>query len=177
MTAHISLTNGKQVLVDASDHAKLSNLRWQENRGRGHTSYAVTYDRSLKPARMVTMHRLIVGAADGEIVDHVNGNGLDNRRANLRICNHAENMRNRARRNGGFKGVEKMRGKYRARIMADGKCVALGSFETEVEAAVAYDRAAIELHQEFASLNFNASRDWLFVHDHEPLQHIREGRS
>lgn len=95
------------------------------------------------------MHRDILGAKPGQIVDHVNGNGLDNRRANLRICTHAENMRNHR----GSKGVDRFRGRWRARIQFDHSSKFLGLFDTKKEAAEAYHAASLQLFRSFVRLS------------------------
>jgi len=105
------------------------------------------------------MHRVIL--PDAEEVDHINGNGLDNRRANLRPATGIENRRNRRRsrkNTSGYAGVswDKVNRKWYAYITADGRMRALGRFDTAEEAALARDRAALELHGEFARLNFPA---------------------
>lgn len=108
------------------------------------------------------MHRLIVGAVKGEIVDHVNGNTLDNRRENLRKCSKSQNAQNSKRhRDGvsGFKGVSFHRRSktWRARIRNDGREVCLGYFHSPVDAARAYDRAAFEMFGEFAKVNLGSA--------------------
>ncbi len=105
------------------------------------------------------MHRVIKGAKAGQSVDHVNGNGLDNRRSNLRLCAHAENLRNRKihkNNKSGFKGVRKRKESslWRAEIRSNHKFYFLGNFHSAEEAAHAYDAAALKLHGEFARLNF-----------------------
>jgi hypothetical protein len=95
----------------------------------------------------------------GLLVDHRNCNSLDNRRANLRLATHQENMRNRRKRkntSSRFIGVtfDKQRGKWLARIIYQGKRIFLGRFDTEIEAARAYDAAVKKYHIEFARLNF-----------------------
>lgn len=90
------------------------------------------------------------------VIDHINGNGLDNRRCNLRICTQAENVRNNRGRMGmtsQYKGVSKWEGQWIATITSHGKQVRIGQFATEHEAALAYDAAARELHGEYAHLN------------------------
>jgi hypothetical protein len=107
----------------------------------------------------VALHRLLLGAAPGEICDHINGDTLDNRLRNLRICTNAENLRNTQRRaphGSKFKGVTRIKGtdKWRAQIMKDGKKFNLGCFLSEEFAAKVYDAAARELFGEFARCNF-----------------------
>lgn len=101
------------------------------------------------------LHRLIL--ADAAIVDHINGNGLDNRRINLRSCTRAQNSRNmRAPLLGSsrYKGVRQFAGKWRASIRLSGTRIHLGTFATEEEAALAYDAVAAEHYGDFAFLNF-----------------------
>ncbi len=106
------------------------------------------------------MHRLITRAPKGKVVDHENGDGLDNRRANLRVCDHRQNRRNHQRpRKGGasrFHGVGwwKRDQKWRAKISVDGRTIHLGYFADEEDAARAYDQAAREHFGEYASTNF-----------------------
>ena len=98
----------------------------------------------------------------GMVVDHINHDGMDNRRANLRAATHAQNTYHRKKRSGAtkskYKGIHwrKENKKWVARIMFEGKRIHLGSFHTEIEAAKAYDRAAKKYHGEFASLNFES---------------------
>ena len=95
------------------------------------------------------------------MVDHKNGNGLDNRRKNLRICTMSENMMNRGKtkvHSGKFKGVydcgDSKTNPYTAKIQKDGKVYHLGHYKTPEEAAKTYDAKAKELHGEFGRLNF-----------------------
>jgi len=108
------------------------------------------------------MHRVILDAPPAVEVDHINRNGLDNRRANLRLATRAENTRNAklSRRNtSGFRGVsfDHFSGRWLAIVKSDGKTYRLGAFATPEEAAFAYDFAAAALHGEFASTNFSLS--------------------
>lgn len=171
MTASVDIGFGMTALVDEGMLPYLTGYNWRATgRGRAHV-YAGCLVRIAGKQRFVSMHRLIAGARVGEVVDHINGNTLDNRQANLRRCTPAENMRNRKRHANStrrFCGVEQLRNRWRASITVDGVTRRLGSFPGEIEAACAYDRAAAELHGEFASLNFDPSRDWLFLHDYEP---------
>ena len=105
------------------------------------------------------MHRLILNAPKGLVVDHINGNGLDNRKANLRLCTPAQNacnVRPRPGETSKYKGVAfiKRERRWQVRISFRNKRKWIGYFDTEIDAARAYDQAARRLHKEFASLNF-----------------------
>lgn len=111
-----------------------------------------------KKQRDVSMHRIILNAPAGVYVDHINGNGLDNRRSNLRLCTFADNIRNRGKLKDGtsqYKGVHRLTNSIRwcARITHDGRTMSLGCYASELSAARAYDRAAILKHGEFARTN------------------------
>lgn len=157
----IPLTQGKVALVDDADAAIVAPYKWYASRHRG-TFYARTDTGGRLVRRRLAMHRVILGlgAGDGREVDHINGNGLDNRRANLRICTHAENLRNRGpQRNNrsGYKGVSlHPDGKWTAHISINGSRNVryLGLFSTPEDAARAYDAAARDLFGEYARLNF-----------------------
>jgi len=113
----------------------------------------------IKPGYVVNgkhkyLHRLITNAPDGMDVDHINGNKLDNRKSNLRICSRAQNQMNRGKtknNKSGFKGVffNKPTGKFMSKIMIDGKNVHLGSFEKAEDAYKAYCDACVKYHKEF----------------------------
>jgi hypothetical protein len=108
------------------------------------------------------MHRDVMGAPDGLLVDHINQNGLDNRRSNLRIATGAQNQRNAHGRgihrgkasSSAFRGVSRSKGKWGAHVSVNGRNIRLGTFVTEEAAARAYDKAARQYHGEFAGLNF-----------------------
>lgn len=104
------------------------------------------------------IHRLVTEAKKGQSVDHINHDRLDNRKTNLRVCTHSENLRNMktpADNTSGYKGVSllKSRDKYAAYINVNRQRHRLGYFDTPEEAARAYNAKAIELHGDFASLN------------------------
>lgn len=108
------------------------------------------------------LHRLILNAAPDEICDHINGDGLDNRRCNLRIATHAENCQNARkqkrtdspRQQSKFIGVHAHREKWVARIAQEQNRYYLGSYTDEVDAALAYDDAARKLYGQHARVNF-----------------------
>lgn len=136
-------------LVDARDYVKIAQYRWYVSS----YGYAARKDKR----RFVFMHDMIADPGPGLTVDHRNHNLLDNRRRNLRVCTWAENQRHRRKfknNTSGYKGVSFQAGKWVARITADYKSHYLGRFATAIEAARAYDEAAVRLHGEFAHLNF-----------------------
>jgi len=108
------------------------------------------------------MHRQIINVPVFLLVDHINGNGLDNRKANLRPATHSQNVRNRpkaryASPRSKYKGVtwHKRKRKWNTRIRVKGRTIPLGYFDNELHAAKAYDHAARKYHGDFASLNFS----------------------
>ena len=144
------------IIVDLEDASILTDYCWNTS-----TGYA---SRSVKRERGWTteyLHRVIINAPIGLEVDHINGNKLDNRRKNLRVCTRKQNGRNTSSKTGSsrYKGValEKRRNKWRADICVSGKNKFLGYFETEEEAANAYDSAAVELFGEYAAINGSTS--------------------
>lgn len=156
MTACIELTQGLVALVDEADADALRRWHWSVLASRGRT-YAVRSGPRPKRAA-VLMHRVLMGLPPGRtpIVDHVNGNGLDNQRANLRLATRSQNNANQdgqKRRRSRFKGVALQGGRWVARIRDNGRLRYLGSFERDTEAAAAYDAAAREVFGEFARTN------------------------
>jgi hypothetical protein len=156
----IPLGRGYTAVVDDEDYEQLSRHKWYVYDHRENRSI---YARRVSLGKMadkkhVSMHREIMGFPDSP-VDHINGNGLDNRRCNLRLCSHSGNSQNRRPNQkptaSGYKGVwwRKKGVQWEARIRADGKEYRLGYFKDSVAAARAYNDAAVRLHGEFAQLN------------------------
>ncbi|GAA5503017.1 hypothetical protein Dxin01_02766 [Deinococcus xinjiangensis] len=143
---------GLFAIVDSGDYEWLSQYYWHV--------VARNYVRTNIDGRGVLMHRLVLGAPKGSVVDHINHNPLDNRRSNLRLCTQRENMKNALPRSKGketsrYKGVQRVcEGKYSAVINHDGKRYNLGRYADEVAAARAYDAAARYFSPEFALTNF-----------------------
>lgn len=151
----VPLLGGGEALIDVADLPLILPFRWRIMRG-GSTPYAVAAaGQGRKGRTLLSMHRVILGAVPGQVVDHVNHDGLDNRRANIRLASHAQNMR-RVRREGevGFRGVVRHRAGYQAQISVDNRTIYLGKFADAERAARAYDAAALRLGGSFAVLNF-----------------------
>jgi hypothetical protein len=151
---NIQLTQGKVAIVDDADFEWLSQWPWFFS-----TGYAIRREGKLFGRKNIMMHRLIMNTPEGMDTDHINGDKLDNRRENLRVCTRSQNMQNTTRRSdntSGYKGVDwdKENGKWRAEIKVDSRRINLGRYDSAEEAALAYDRAAREYHGEFANTNF-----------------------
>lgn len=158
----IPLTQDKYAMVDEIDSDLLSE-RWYAN-GNGHSLYAKRNVRLAGRVTAVWMHRVILARMLDrpleryEQVDHINGDGLDNRRANLRLATPSENRcNNRTPKNNtsGYRGVSwaKRTRKWHAQIKVNGRQQYLGYFASPIDAARVYNRAARELHGDFARLN------------------------
>lgn len=146
----------KVAIVDDADEALVASFKWSAYK-IGRNFYAMTMD----SGKRLYMHRLVMGR-DGPEVDHRNGDGLDNRRTNLRPTRHALNLANQRPqlgRSSQFKGVSwnRQRGKFNAYIKVNQKSRKLGTFTSEIAAAKAYDAAAIEAWGEYARPNFPAA--------------------
>jgi hypothetical protein len=155
----IPLTQGYEAIVDDEDFEALSQVKWNVSiRRTSRTFYAARGNRlGHRPANLL-MHRVIMAAtlSPGAEVDHINGNGLDNRRENLRVATRQQNAANirRVKGRSGFKGVElREHARWRASICGPNGTTHIGYFSTPQEAAHAYDAEAVRLFGEFASTN------------------------
>lgn len=155
----IPLTQGKFALIDDEDWPAISGYKWHAAKFP-HTFYA----KSNIPigdgkGTTIRMHSIILCPNTGQQVDHINHNGLDNRRNNLRLCTNQQNQGNRRKwkpKSSLYKGVfwDKQKNKFRASIRRNMKLKHLGCFHDEIEAAKAYDIEALKHFGEFALINF-----------------------
>lgn len=159
LTREIPLTKGKVAVVDAADYEFLSQWKWffLNDTYAARTQY-IGMEKG-KPKRItIKMHQVLMDAADGYEVDHINSNGIDNRRANLRVCTHKQNRWNSSSQKGSsskYKGVsyQKATNYYKAYIIVHGVYKHLGCYLEEDDAARAYNRAAKAEHGEYAKFN------------------------
>jgi len=147
---HIALTKGKVATVDAADYEWLSRFRWHATCSRGRYYAATVID-----GRSISMHRMIANPGPGEVVDHVDGQSLNNRRANIRTCTPQQNRYNtRPFGKSPYVGVSRSGKRWQAKIKHKGRTLFLGYFDDPVEAARARDAAARKYHGKYAWLNF-----------------------
>lgn len=167
----VELNKGIKTIIDAEDLPKLGKHVWYarvaDNKAKTIKYYAAySYHYKIgdrKRCDPVFLHRLIIDAPKGLFVDHINGNTLDNRKDNLRLCTVAQNCANQAKTSAKktsiYKGVYfcKSDRKWRASIKHNRKQTSLGRFNSEIDAAKAYNNAALSLFGEFAHLNVLAA--------------------
>lgn len=154
----IKLSQNLYAIVDDEDFGMLNQFKWSACKQRN-THYAT---RAIKLAdgkwTSIKMHRLIMRTSKGIQIDHINGNGLDNQKKNLRFCSNAENARNRGAQTNSttkYKGVfwDKYHKKWTARIQVNYKNVFLGYFKNITDAIFAYNQASVNYFGRFAKLN------------------------
>jgi hypothetical protein len=153
----IELTQGEFALVDDEDFEELNKHKWHAHK-EGGIFYAVRRVPCSSKGSKVRMHRQIMRVSYGIILDHIDGNGLNNQKSNLRICTTSQNQMNSSKRKdntSGFKGVRwhKKTKKWEARIWVNNKWKYLGHHVTPEVAACAYNEAAKKYYGEFANLN------------------------
>lgn len=151
--AFIPLSNGLEAVIDAEDVALLSKHQWQAHKN-GNTHYARRTEGRGAHKKTIIMHRVILKPKAGMQVDHINGNGLDNRKANLRPATRSQNMHNRRinkNNTSGYKGVsfDKASGGWMVVIRAHGVQTTVGRYACPKEAHAAYCEASNRLHGEF----------------------------
>jgi len=155
----IYLSEDAWTILDWQDYYRFGRFKW-EITGNDNKFYAVRSVRvGSSRTTTVRLHRLIMNAPQNLVVDHINGDSLDNRRANLRLATQTQNLYNRKKKEntssqfiGSF--FNKSHRYWCSQIKVNGKSIWLGSFDSEIAAARAYDKAALEYHKEFARLNF-----------------------
>jgi len=152
----IRLTQGEFAIVDDADFEYLNQWKWYFKK-YPKTGYATRAPWENGKQYTLFMHTLILKTPKGMCSDHINGNGLDNRKSNLRTCTYQQNAFNRKKRQNmtsRFKGVNWHKGnrKWEAGIKINGRRIYLGEFDLPIEAAMAYKKAALEYHGEFARL-------------------------
>lgn len=155
--AFVALTQGRVAIVDAADAHLVSGDNWQAcihptNNYAGRSQWAG--DRYVK----IKMHRVLMDAPDGLQVDHIDGDGLNNRRCNLRLVTNMQNCWNQrvaVNNTSGYRGVSfhTRRACWQANIRVNGKLKHLGRFETSKDASAAYDAAALKAFGEFARIS------------------------
>lgn len=170
----VPLTRGYEATIDEADAERVLKHKWLAI-GRKGAVYAARQQR-IGGGRQLTiyMHRVLAEPGDREEVDHADGDRLNNRRSNLRCCDHSRNGRNSRRptnNTSGFKGVSRERGgRWRASIVLSGKQVYIGGFDAADAAARAYDAKARELFGAFARLNFPVPEWDGVLDDTDPAQ-------
>ena len=158
----IPLTRGKFTIVDDDVFEWASQHRWHTS-NRGYALRKVYLNGKAGGGQYIHLHRIVTGAVEGQEVDHINHDTLDNRRCNLRVCSHAQNLWNVRKRTGctsEYKGVywDAVREKWGVTIRTNGRTRGVGRFATELEAARVYDEAVRAERGEFAVTNLEAVR-------------------
>lgn len=162
----IELTKGQVSKIDDNDFENINKYKWHAHYDPSTKSYYARRSEYgtdvIGKSRTVLMHRAIMNASKGEMVDHIDHDTLNNQRSNLRICTNSQNRAN-SRKSGlaknKYKGVSLVKenvnktNPYMALIKARKRVLYLGYFKTEIEAAIAYNKAALEHHGQFAELN------------------------
>lgn len=155
----IPLTQGKYAIVDGADYEFLMQWKWHIKDDKSGRLYAAAYlGGGRKNVKRGSMHGFIMQSPENKYIDHINGDGLDNRRCNLRFCTNTENQRNSIKRKittSKYKGVcwSKVSEKWYSSITINYKQINLGFYDSESEAAIAYNIAAKKNFGEFARLN------------------------
>jgi hypothetical protein len=153
----IKLTQNKVVLVDDEDYEYLNQWKWyaDTNKKTNYASRKIVLD-GIKTS--IRMHTVIMKTPIGLTVDHINHNGLDNRKENLRVCTQEQNSKNRLKVNGkskylGVSPSNRISKPWRAFGKISKKSISIGYFKTQEEAAIAYNNFAKQNYKEYANLN------------------------
>lgn len=153
----VILSKGFKTIIDKEDYKFVNSFKWYacQKDNRYYASRTVRYgNRKDNKKHHLFLHRILLNAPEGIFVDHINGNSLDNRKNNLRLCSNKENSRNRKIKNK-YKGIKKNLNckTWSARITVDQIELYLGCFKNDIDAAMAYNEAAIKYFGKFAKLN------------------------
>jgi hypothetical protein len=156
-TKTLPLSQGKHTIIDADNYEWLNQWKWYYDKGYAVRNETV-FVNGVRKQKRITLSRLILNAPKDMEVDHINGDSINNTKANLRLVTDGQNARNKRKvknKSSVYKGVSLHKGERRwhSRIMFDWKLIHLGSFEDEVNAALAYNQAALKYHGEYAKLN------------------------
>lgn len=191
----IELTQGFVTTVDDEDYERLNSYKWcVHNASKENTQYAIRKSRKSEGGKRsnIRMHSFIMNCPLGMVVDHIDGNGLNNQRSNLRLATTAENSRNSRiskRNTSGYKGVyfHSRDKKWIARIKVNVKYKVICYTKNVIEAAIAYNKAALEYYGQFASLNVIPNQDGAIQenmvcykntteteNDNQPIEKIRD---
>lgn len=159
-TARIPLSRGLEAIVSVEDLDLAMSRKWYAGTVSPAKTYAMRTETRNGRRTAVYLHRLIAGAAEGQLIDHANGNTLDNRRENLRIADATLNCVNKRHYKpaSGYRGVYQVGQRFRATLWARRARYCGGTHDTPEDAALAYDRLAIAHFGEFAVLNFPERR-------------------
>lgn len=149
----IPLGKGKFATIDDEDYERINKHTWHLTNQK--KDYAARWEKK----KAIFMHREILGISHGTVTDHIDGNGLNNQKSNLRPCNYSQNNMNARKRYGcisKYKGVswDNKKRKWRVRIGFYRKRIRVGNYKNEIEAAIAYDRQAFNIFGVFAHTNF-----------------------
>lgn len=172
----IKLTRGLVTLVDKEDFEYLNQWKWCVNKC-GKNFYALRGVMKNKKNITIYMHRILSNNESRLLTDHINGDTLDNRKSNLRICTHKQNSRNSKHSiSNDYKGIwyNKKKKYYQSYITVDGRHIYLGKSDTPIEAAIKYDIGAYKYFGEFANLNFKnrSENEYLNVYIPNPEENI-----
>lgn len=145
--------NGLSFFIDSADFELVSRHGWYVALDKRYDPPKIKAVYGYIDGKDIGLHRILMKPPAGMMVDHIDGNPLNNCRSNLRVCTHTENTRNQKKRRNlkyGFKGVFKSRKRFGAMIHVEGKPIYLGQYKTVEEAHSAYCAAAVKYHGEFA---------------------------
>lgn len=147
----VELTKNKVATVDDCDFKKVSKFNWYCQETLSNRFYA------RRTTDGLYLHTFLMGNFKNKVIDHINGNSLDNTRDNLRFCDFVENLHNKKvykNNKTGLKGIFRDRNRWRARITVEKRKISIGSYASKNEAALAYDHAAKHYFGNFALTNF-----------------------